>query len=379
MRDRTIIVFFGVVTLALAITLIGLVASNFVTVTHIDNRISQPQPLPPISINVSLPPISINVTCNSDAERDLDFDDFSGAAFSGSDRRPANTSWAGVLFMPTTDVYALENCSSSTTRVHYTCGVALVDVNSIGISSTLQRRVLLTAAHCLEGPSFPIHVTFKDDPAMVTDTSCLRPRFPVSFGPPSADPSNWFTASTPAQRIVSFEGPFGTGYGIGINKFDFALIVLDSAVPSSVVPVLATVPDWRTARSRTLSPRTFSRVGTVGYGTVTWGQISNGRLLGQPVNIVGERRALYIEQDTSSVQSWSLTSRMVVAAGDQLLCNGDSGSAAIDLDEGTNHVVRATVFGGDANCRAINTWNRIDTPEYAEWIASVRASVNALA
>ena len=70
---------------------------------------------------------------------------------------------------------------------------------------------------------------------------------------------------------------------------------------------------------------------------------------------------------------------MIIARSDELLCNGDSGSAAIDLSAPSRRVIRGTVQYGDAQCRATNTWNRIDTKVWSDFINSVRDDINAAA
>lgn len=96
------------------------------------------------------------------------------------------------------------------------------------------------------------------------------------------------------------------------------------------------------------------------------------QLLGQPGNIVGPRTAKYVTEVVSSVQDWNVISQMVLTQGDETLCNGDSGSAMIDLnDPFAPRTVRGTVQYGDAQCRATNTWNRWDTPEFDTWARSV--------
>lgn len=69
-----------------------------------------------------------------------------------------------------------------------------------------------------------------------------------------------------------------------------------------------------------------------------------------------------------STNSINISGQMVLQQGNNSLCGGDSGSAALvqllssSAPSGTSgHVLLGVVHGGDSLCRATNTYTRFDS------------------
>jgi len=250
-----------------------------------------------------------------------------------------------------------------------TCGATLVEADYI--PAAYKRRVVITAGHCIRGFSDDaaerdLWVTFIADAGMVMDTNAPA-RAPVALTNVTA--ANTFAGRgwTPLARQI-------TGVGIGAYKDDYAVIVLQQAVPESIVAQPAALPAIGQAVNMLKKPATVT-----GYGTIVWGNSTSTGISGidgngQPIpatgagNILGPRQKMTITMKVISINSWNIEQSMNFALGNGTACNGDSGSGIIDARNPDRPVLLSTVSMGDFNCRATNTSTRVDTVQFKNYL-----------
>jgi len=253
-----------------------------------------------------------------------------------------------------------------------TCGATLVDADYI--PDRYKRRIVITAGHCIRGfnddaGERDLWVTFIADPGMVMDTNAPA-RAPVALN--NVTSLNTFAGRgwTPLARQI-------TGVGIGAYKDDYAVIVLNQAVPESMVAQPARLPEIGQAVELLKKPATVT-----GYGTIVWGNsrstgISGTDTNGQPIpgtgagNILGPRQKMTITMDVISINGWNIEQSMNFALGNGTACNGDSGSGIIDARNPGRPVLLSTVSQGDFNCRATNTSTRVDTVQFKNYLLNL--------
>lgn len=261
--------------------------------------------------------------------------------------------FAGIMLGPSTSV----TCPNG--PAYYGCGVTLIDADDWGFPSN---RVVVTAAHCVDTTRPTSHaVSFAANPDLQGLGTCSIERFTTGFGPgvPYYNVQDIYVLTE--DRGLPALGP-------GVYKEDFALMVLAEPV-EGITPVRVAGPTQARLRLDT--------VATFGYGTE--GFFSNSRPGGgKPISQNGPRQRMYVRLNVASIQNTNIVANMVYARGDSSLCNADSGSAAFSLISLSNGapLVYGVVSHGDKNCKATNTYTRIDTEEFHEWASSILAPGN---
>jgi hypothetical protein len=277
--------------------------------------------------------------------------------------------YAGYLGIPR----RVPNACTPANRVIYSnCGGSLVTIP--GFPS---RRMFLTARHCVvvrENVSDSFIVHFGDADLRLVDTTCNR-----VFGANTNTTTQVFSAKyawfPPQPKNTN---GIESGLGGGLFGGEYALLLLDNAVPTNQVDVEAVVFDSSSMRTNTLASF-IPVVGTAGYGIFGYGTSLNNTL-GKPIPSSGNRDKEYVELPVNSVQTTQITAAMNAAQYDPALCNGDSGSAAIRPAKVNGfYYAFGVVVAGDLNCRATNTYTRVGTTAYNTWVQSIKADVNAKA
>ena len=242
------------------------------------------------------------------------------------------------------------------------CGGSLVSIPGFPT-----RRMFITARHCLHtrtNASDKLVVHFGDYDKRIVDPVCSRTVGFVTTGAVVYTATHvWFPPLPPGEGTTY-------SYGIGIYKEDYGIVLLDTEVSSNQVDKPAVIFD--SSKNATL---VLPVVGTAGYGLVGWGTLLDGTL-GQPLPTQGSRDKMYVQLDITSVQPTNMIGSMNAATLEQALCNGDSGSSAMEPTtvNGVYNLYGAVSFG-DVQCRATNTFTRIGTAAYNAWLASIKADV----
>jgi hypothetical protein len=275
--------------------------------------------------------------------------------------------FAGYLGAPNQEEAVNSGCPSEV--VYFSCGGYLVDVQSIGLPKSLDRRIFVTAGHCVDKydnqKSFVIH--FNDGDARVVNQSCRRV---VDFKP-SGSGFNYYYGT----RLWTLFATQALGVGVGVAKLDYALILLDKPVAVSDVNKAAKIA--YTNSTNLLTPSTIPVLGMAGFGVAGFGNLNQRNALGQPLLINGPREKMYVEMPTRSVQKTNILSEMNAAQADQTACNGDSGSALFTPvpDQYGFYNVYGHVSAGDYYCRATNTSTRVDTQEFRDFVNRVSQEI----
>jgi putative NIF3 family GTP cyclohydrolase 1 type 2 len=276
-------------------------------------------------------------------------------------------SFAGVVLTPD------KGTGCTNYPVYWSCGAALVDLTlpPFNLPSEFSRRMVLSAAHCVikdfGNNEFPFYVSFDSDPQEQPDPTCASIRLVASFQKASAkvftakNTSVW-TSAMPKPSLVN-------------PRYDFALLLLDEPVPSSVIPqqVKIRVNDH-------LDLAALPKITACGYGTYGWGthETAGGGLVGQITNEIGPRERRCIVQDVLGVHKTGIVCQQNVVTSSVGICNADSGSLAFEVDS-----ITGDVYGHGAAtmvstwCRAINEYTRVDNQNYLDWFMTVRDDIIA--
>jgi V8-like Glu-specific endopeptidase len=184
--------------------------------------------------------------------------------------------------------------------------------------------VFLTAAHCGEGESDRVRVSF---------SSAYQVGDPTYAGTFHADPA--------------YPGPTS-------DPHDIAVVVLDEAVTGITPALLPTAGSL----GRLSADQRFT---SVGYGAY---EVTNGP--GGHQYLYDDVRGVATGTLNATNKNW-LRISMNPAKGDGGTCFGDSGGPNF---LGTSNVVAATTITGDSVCRATNVDYRLDTPAARGFLAS---------
>jgi hypothetical protein len=264
------------------------------------------------------------------------------------------------------------------------CSGALIDITNLGIPATYTRRLFLTAAHCLgdqdaiyiaDGPTGAtianIYVAFEQTPIWSDCAATGRTKSvdgSLSIGINGREEFNplIFTKVIKAYFPVEIHKNSGTvGSKTGQLDWDYSIFVLETAVPESIVPNSALfklnipgLPSFIDVKRPEDIPG--AQVTTTGYGRAYSGLDGNGK----PI-YSGPTFKMTIMSPVDSVQNNGFHTQMYIQQDQGSLCLWDSGSAGIV--DGSNIIMGVTA-GGDANCRSINTYSRVDTPAFYDWL-----------
>lgn len=204
------------------------------------------------------------------------------------------------------------------------------------------RRTVLSAGHC-----------FADNT-----------EYKVFFGRDANNPEPDYTFEA-AQVFGVFNQ---TGRGIVSFNSDYMIAILKNEVPESTARFTAKV---NINGAYIANLRTVKTVETTGYGMRF---VTETEALGKPVGTDMDSTKTFVTLEMASIAKNSLIAKMVMARGDGTLCYGDSGSAAI-ARSGNNHVVLGVTSSGDMQCRSLNTYSRVDTPQFVAFLDSIRPSI----
>jgi hypothetical protein len=241
--------------------------------------------------------------------------------------------------------------------------------------SLLSPTVFLTAGHCTEPPAAHIEVFFAEGP-VVTDPDYLAAVQASPDEPVSCNDSPDFDGYPCKGDVGGTPHPnpdFCTGCGPGLPRFanrDVGVVVLDDAVPTSVVSVYAELP--AAGLVDTLPNKT--PVDFVGYGVQFQGQIPGNQLPQPPpfFRWTGPRERLYAATELVSGNFTHSAEFLRLAlnpgGGSGGTCFGDSGGP--DLLGGTDTVLGVNSYVTNINCSGVGYSQRVDVPEVLSWIMS---------
>jgi hypothetical protein len=267
----------------------------------------------------------------------------------------------------------------------------------------LQRRLVLTAAHCV-GPS--LNSSFLPlDPSVYEypfDDPVVRPRVGfrfdimyspgrIRFGDVKASANCAFDlpdrVTIDFQSTTSFPMFFGDTLGIGERiapfqtgkvlqksdlKHDYALLLLDHAVPPAIVSPTRLIRIARThagsfnaQETKPLSPLTLA-----GYGIPPGGDPAKG-FLGNPntfVNTSFSNRTL-TPITISTINADFIQAHSTISTGAGASCFGDSGGAWTKRndDDGRDYAYGITTYGINDLCRGQEGGVRVGTPDMMSW------------
>ncbi len=273
--------------------------------------------------------------------------------------------WAGYLAIPNRDLATATGCEFE--AAYYSCGGTLVSIPGLPT-----RRIFLTASHCVNARpantvDLPVLIHFLEGDFRSIGV-CAGGVERVS-GVNASDADVY-------KGYFFWQGPWKGGVGSGNYKGDYALVLLDREVPSTVVPVVPALFNSTGLETVDIQKKEISVVGVAGYGLVGFGT-RNDNTLGQPSGFSGSRIKQYVELDILSVQNRVLTTLMIAAQNDPSACYGDSGSTAFDLK---TSVIYGVTSAGDMYCRATNTFSRVGTPDFWDWLTQALISdINQMA
>lgn len=294
-------------------------------------------------------------------------------------------------------------CEAPVVAFYNGCTGSLVDsdhyltalgVGSLATRATFRRRLVLIAGHCMRensagfSSSYPVddlllpsYMAFTydnfQDPSrvtyqQVTDMLGHEPCTTPYKGTPRLNASTAVMDVSAGSTVFYSYRTLSVGEitskqtGIGGFGNDFALLLLDEAVPEELVPDVKLV---RVAiNPYTLPQSSIPSVVTAGFGILGYGNDPDAETpLGKPDVIIGERLRQYVSLAVNSVQNTNLNAGMTLASGDQTLCSGDSGAPALLLAGDGYYYVYGVVTAGDSHCRATNTYTRFGTPHTSDF------------
>lgn len=259
-------------------------------------------------------------------------------------------SFAGKVMYPLPGATCL-----GTQGYHYGCGASLVTIPGLP-----NRRMAITAGHCATPGilnNVQRYVSFDEVPAATLKTDC--PDRAMLLNP---DLSRWFSV----KKIWSAND----GSTLGLTKSDWAIMLLDNEVPSSVVPNPAVM--MTSARIQDLTELTLPQVGMASYGVSGFGP--DGVVApGRPIRVYNNSTRTYVQLDVQSVTPHGIG----VQFTEESACKGDSGSAAFVPTAGAPWMIWGTFSLTDKWCRAVGTFARTDTSNYRTWLQSIQADILA--
>jgi hypothetical protein len=230
--------------------------------------------------------------------------------------------------------------------------------------SLLSPTVFLTAGHCTEPPAAHVEIWFDTGPIP------LGPGFPAE-GPNPCDGVTGYPCTGDVGGVPHASPDFCIGCGNGLPGFatrDVGVVVLDDAVPASLVSEYADLP----AAGQADTLRNKTAIDLVGYGVQFQAKIP-GNLLPQPPPFfrwTGPRTRMYATSELVAGNFVHSAEFLRLSAnpggGKGSTCFGDSGGP--NLLGGTDIVLGVTSYGADINCASPGYAQRVDVPEVLDWI-----------
>lgn len=292
-------------------------------------------------------------------------------------------------------------CEAPVVAFYIGCTGSLLDsdhyLNALGVGSpatrtTFRRRLVLVSAHCMREndagfnaslpvddllyPSYmgftydnwadPARVTYQQVTDILGRTPCTGPRHNASTAVMNGGSSTVFYS----YRTLSVGVVNNGKQAPAIYGNDFALLLLDEAVPVALVPDVKLI---RVALTPYALPRSrIPSVVTAGFGILGYGNDPDAVTpLGKPDLILGDRLRQYVSLAVNSVQNINLLATMTIASGDQTLCSGDSGAPALMVGDDGYYYTYGVTSRGDTQCRATNIYARFGTPHTSDFTKRV--------
>jgi hypothetical protein len=267
------------------------------------------------------------------------------------------------------------------------CSGSLIDTSFTGIPNAYANRIFLTSAHCLGDqngvfigdsnswtPIADIYVSFQETPAW---TDCANRTYAVDT---ATFPLNYYKVLKAFFPPDVPSGAGTVGSRLGQTSLDYALLLLESDVPITPRALINSpeAPWFVNLQHASDIPGEDHLVDVVGYGRAVQGERDG---LGKPT-FGGPTRKTFVQLPVQSVQHTGFISQMNIAQDQGTLCLWDSGSAGMVTSQvgatGYPDVVLGLTYGGDANCRAVNTFARVDTELFFQFLRNVVTLLSAL-
>ncbi len=270
-------------------------------------------------------------------------------------------SLAIVMLIPTLPVSAIQNGASDGTNHPYVCLVVFYDENDMPLWRTsgelLSPTVVLTAGHGTFGTA-GARVWFLNSIPTSAQWHEGDPR-PEAY--PYGGPDSY--SGTP-DTIDTYRSAPAPGLP-GFDYHDVGVVVLDSAVPTSVVSTYGALP----AAGQADTFKMMTSVDLVGYGVTS--QVRGGGITPADSWLWNRQRNfaeanLVQSKDTISSEFLKLTANPGKDKGGTTF--GDSGGPI--LKDGTNIILGINAFVNNYNCDGVTYAQRIDLPDILTWINS---------
>jgi len=236
------------------------------------------------------------------------------------------------------------------------CGASLVDSPEI-VAADLHRRIAITARHCVNPNQDRMGVTFVEHPGATTGYDGVLER---------------------DLYMGNVYLPADSG-GFWLPIPDVAIIILDDAVPDTVVQIPAELPSIGEAKNYFRSRRGPGRgpdkdLVVTGYGIAGYGNSHSSDIPGAgPTGhnrIVGFRDKMTVTSGIQSVTNMFVHVNFNFGDGTGTLCNGDSGSAVVIDGHAGNGIpsIALGVYTDGDYCRTVGWFQRIDTKEFKDFL-----------